>query len=119
VLPHIAFRQWTLSLPWELRWDVKLLRAVERCLTKAIFLQPHTHLLVAGGVWNGAAFVPLPPPDQEEVEAVLARLLKTAGRRLRGRSAPTGPLWRARAHRRVEALAAANSLCQACPSPPQ
>ena len=41
VLPQIAFRQWTLSLPWELRWvvvrDVKLLRAVERCLTKAIF----------------------------------------------------------------------------------
>ena len=36
VLPQIAFRQWTLSLPWELRWvvvrDVKLLRAVERRL---------------------------------------------------------------------------------------
>ena len=41
VLPRVAFRQWTLSLPHALRWvvvkNVKQLRAVERCLTKAIF----------------------------------------------------------------------------------
>ena len=41
VLPKIAYRQWTLSLPFALRWPVvkqpKLLRALERCLTRAIF----------------------------------------------------------------------------------
>ena len=41
VLPEVAYRQWTLSLPFALRWPVvkepKLLRAVERCLTRAIF----------------------------------------------------------------------------------
>jgi transposase-like zinc-binding protein len=40
-LPHVGYRQWTLSLPRALRWgvvkDAQLLRAVERCLTKAIF----------------------------------------------------------------------------------
>ena len=120
VLPKVAFRQWTLSVPYALRWvlvkDVKLLRAVERNLTRAVFrwqrqrarqlgvagqpkngavsftqlfnaqlgLQPHTHLLVAEGVWSGATFVPLPPPDQEEVEAVLKRLLKRLRRLFEG-----------------------------------
>lgn len=41
VLPKVGFRQWTLSLPFALRWPVvkepKLLRALERCLTRAIF----------------------------------------------------------------------------------
>ena len=41
VLPPVAYRQWTLSVPSQLRWplvkDVKLLRSVERCLVKAIF----------------------------------------------------------------------------------
>lgn len=41
VLPKVGFRQWTLSLPFALRWPVvkepKLLRVVERCLTRAIF----------------------------------------------------------------------------------
>jgi len=118
VLPKVAFRQWTLSLPSKLRWvvvkDAKLLRAVERCLTKAIFrfqrrrakqlgvvgkpksgavcftqlfnghlaLQPHSHLLVAEGVWSGGTFVPLPPPEQEELEAVLKRLLQRLRRLL-------------------------------------
>jgi ribosomal protein S27E len=41
VLPQVAYRQWTLSLPGALRWLVvkepKLLRAVERCLVRSIF----------------------------------------------------------------------------------
>ncbi len=41
VLPAVAYRQWTLSLPGVLRWlvvkDTKLLRAVERCLVRSIF----------------------------------------------------------------------------------
>lgn len=41
VLPKVGFRQWTLSLPFALRWPVvkepKLLRALERCLTRSIF----------------------------------------------------------------------------------
>lgn len=117
VLPKVAFRQWTLSLPSQLRWvvvkDAKLMRAVERCLTKAIFglqrrrakqlgvvgkpqcgavsftqlfnghlaLQPHSHVLVAEGVWSGGAFVPLPEPDQQQLEAVLRRLLLRLRRR--------------------------------------
>jgi hypothetical protein len=40
-LPHVAFRQWTLSLPGTLRWplvkDASLLRAVERELVRAVF----------------------------------------------------------------------------------
>ena len=41
VLPRVRYRQWTLSLPFALRWPVvkepKLLRVLERCLTRAIF----------------------------------------------------------------------------------
>ncbi len=41
VLPAVAYRQWTLSLPGVLRWlvvtDTKLLRAMERCLVRSIF----------------------------------------------------------------------------------
>ena len=41
VLPKVGYRQWTLSLPFALRWPVvkqpKLLRVLERCLTRAIF----------------------------------------------------------------------------------
>lgn len=116
VLPKVGFRQWTLSLPFALRWPVvkepKLLRAVERCLARAIFrwqrrqakrlghagkaqggavcfvqwfsgtlaLQPHLHLLVPEGVWSGGAFLELPRPTQEAVEAVLTRLLAQARR---------------------------------------
>lgn len=112
VLPKVAFRQWTLSVPFALRFplvkDVKLLKTVERCLTKAIFfvqrrraralggkgkpvtgavsqvqlfasslaLQPHWHLLVPEGVWSEGVFAALPPPSQEDVEAVLKRALK-------------------------------------------
>lgn len=41
VLPEVAYRQWTLALPFALRWPVmkapKLLRGLERCLTRALF----------------------------------------------------------------------------------
>ena len=116
VLPKVGIRQWTLSLPFALRWPVvkkpKLLRALERCLTRAIFraqrarakqlgqrgkrqcgavsfvqqfsstlaLQPHLHLLVPEGVWSGGVFLALPRPTQEELEAVLARMLAQARR---------------------------------------
>jgi hypothetical protein len=116
VLPQVAYRQWTLSLPSQLRWpvvkDVKLLRSVEKCLVKAIFrwqrrrakelgvdgtpagaavsfvqffnghlaLQPHLHLLVPEGVWSEGTFVELPPPEEEEVESVLSRMLRQLAR---------------------------------------
>src|SRR5713226_4791570 len=61
VLPQVAYRQWTLSLPHSLRWvvvkDVKLWRAVERCLAKAIFRwqrQRAKSLGVRGEAKNGA-----------------------------------------------------------------
>jgi hypothetical protein len=113
-----------LSLPFALRWPVvkqpKLLRALERCLTRAIFraqrarakqlgqrgkpqcgavsfvqqfsstlaLQPHLHLLVPEGVWSGGAFLELPRPTQEELEAVLARMLAQAKRTFATLDAP-------------------------------
>jgi len=43
-------------------------------------LQPHLHLLVPQGVFDGATFIELPPPSQEEVAAVLARMLAQAQR---------------------------------------
>ncbi|MBI3181417.1 MAG: transposase [Myxococcales bacterium] len=39
-------------------------------------LHPHLHVLEAEGVFSGADFIPLPPPSPEEVEAVLARMLR-------------------------------------------
>ena len=38
-------------------------------------VQPHLHLLVPAGLFGGGALVELPPPAQEELEAVLARML--------------------------------------------
>jgi len=41
VLPKVGYRQWTLSLPWALRWPVvktpRLLRAVERRLVRSVW----------------------------------------------------------------------------------
>jgi hypothetical protein len=72
-LPRVDFRQWTLSLPGALRWpvvkDAALLRAVE----KSLQLTPHLHVLVPEGVFGDDGFVALPPPSQEDVEAVLVR----------------------------------------------
>jgi hypothetical protein len=39
-------------------------------------LTPHLHLLVPEGVFTGDGFMALPPPDQEEVEAVLVRTVE-------------------------------------------
>ena len=102
VLPQVGYRQWTLTLPRQVRWVVRkqpgLVREVERRLVRAVwrwqraqarrlgvtaplhggavcFLQlfgsalqltPHLH-----GEW-----VPLPPPEDDAVEAVLHRLLR-------------------------------------------
>jgi hypothetical protein len=117
LLPHVAFRQWTLSLPGALRWLVvkepKLLRAVERCLVRSVFrwqrrqarrlgargklscgavcftqlfgsalqLTPHLHALVPEGVWSdgdglSAGFVELAPPSTDDVEGILARMVR-------------------------------------------
>lgn len=112
VLPRVAYRQWTVSLPRALRWAVvktpKLLKAVERRLVRAVWrwqrqtakrlgyegpleggavaftqlfgsalqLTPHLHVLVPEGLWMKEAFVPLPPPDPEEVGSILRRILK-------------------------------------------
>ena len=38
-------------------------------------LQPHLHLLVPEGVWSGEVFLALPRPTQQDLEAVLARML--------------------------------------------
>ena len=42
----------------------------------ALQLTPHLHVLVPEGLWAGEDFVALPPPDTEEVEAILRRLVK-------------------------------------------
>ena len=42
----------------------------------ALQLTPHLHLLVPEGVFAGGGFMALPPPDQEEVEAVLVRTVE-------------------------------------------
>ena len=113
-----------MSLPFALRWPVvkqpKLLRVLERCLTRAIFrwqraeakklgqcgsqqcgavsfvqqfsstlaLQPHLHLLVPEGVWSGGSFLELPRPSQQQLEAVLARMLAQARRSFEALDAP-------------------------------
>jgi hypothetical protein len=89
VLPHVPYRQWTLSFPFRLRLalarDAQLLSDVLtlflRALTfvqrfgSALQLTPHFHALVPDGVFRDeAAFVPLPPPSQEDVEQMLVRV---------------------------------------------
>lgn len=119
-LPVVAVRQWTLALPFKLRWAALrtkgFLPAVEREVVHAVwrwqrstarrlgatgalsggsvgFLQlfsgalqvhPHFHLLLPEGLWQAdGTFVPLPPPEDADVAAVLHRVL----RRLRPRLA--------------------------------
>ncbi len=113
VLPRVAHRQWTLSLPMALRFRFvkqrKLLRRVEKRLVQAVWrlqraqgkrlgvtgklhggavcfrqyfgsslqLTPHLHLLVPEALWTPAGEeVLVPPPSGEEVDAVLARVLR-------------------------------------------
>jgi hypothetical protein len=42
----------------------------------ALQLTPHLHLLVPEGVWAAEEWVALPPPSQDDVEAVLARAVE-------------------------------------------
>jgi len=46
--------------------------------TGALLLHPHAHVLVPEGVFRGedATFVPLPPPDDAEVEALLRKVAR-------------------------------------------
>jgi hypothetical protein len=109
----VGYRQWTLTLPRQVRWVVRkqpgLVREVERRLVRAVwrwqraqarrlgvtaplqggavgFLQlfgsalqltPHLHVLLPEGLWgDDGEWVALPPPEDDEVEAVLHRLLR-------------------------------------------
>lgn len=115
VLPRVAHRQWTLSLPFSMRFAVvkepALLKKLEVRLVRAIWhwqratarrlgtkgqlrggavcfwqwfgsslqLTPHLHLLVPEALWYAdGAVMHLPPPDEEDVVAVLQRTLRQA-----------------------------------------
>ena len=117
VLPRVAHRQWTLSLPFSMRFAVvkepALLKKLEVRLVRAIWrwqratarrlgtkgqlrggavcfwqwfgssrqLTPHLHLLVPEALWYAdGAVMHLPPPDEEDVLAVLQRALRQAFR---------------------------------------
>ena len=124
VLPQVAYRQWTLSLPRALRWAVvktpQLFKRVERQLVLAVWrwqrqrakglghsgvlrggavafaqffgsalqLTPHLHVLVPEGLWSGSTFVPLPAPDEEEVAAILRRVVKQLSKDFEGLDVP-------------------------------
>ncbi|MBK8479665.1 MAG: transposase [Proteobacteria bacterium] len=110
----MAYRQWTVSLPWRIHWQVgtntKLLSAALSVVLRSLFawqrrvarrvgiaqplcgsvtfihrfnsqllLSPHFHALVPDGVFSvdeGGAlgFAQLPPPRDDEVEALLRRI---------------------------------------------
>lgn len=115
VLPRVAHRQWTLSLPMALRFHVvkqpALLKQLEVRLVRAVWrlqratarrlghegtlsggavcfwqyfgsslqLTPHLHLLAPEALWRvDGVEVPLPPPSEDEVAAVLHRVLRLA-----------------------------------------
>ena len=115
MLPRVAHRQWTLSLPMGLRFHVVkqpgLLKRLEGRLVHALWrlqratarrlghegtltggavcfwqyfgsslqLTPHLHLLVPEALWRvDGAEVPLPPPSDDDVTAVLHRVLRLA-----------------------------------------
>jgi len=120
VLPKLGYRQWTLSLPRQLRWLVLkkpvLLKLVERALMRAVWrwqrhrakalgqegklyggglcftqlfgaqwqLTPHLHALLPEGLWRGEKFEELPPPMDDEVEAVLVRVVRQLEKKLEG-----------------------------------
>lgn len=51
-------------------------------------LQPHLHLLVPEGVFEGGDFFAVPPPTAEEVESVLKRMLSRLAPAFEGLTAP-------------------------------
>lgn len=50
-------------------------------------LTPHLHVLLPEGMWGDEAFVELPPPKDEEVEAVVHRLVRQLARAFEGEEA--------------------------------
>jgi len=46
----------------------------------ALQLTPHLHLLLPEGMWNSDVWVPLPPPEEADVVAILQRVLKQLAR---------------------------------------
>ena len=42
----------------------------------ALQVTPHLHVLLPEGLWVGSGFIPLPPPSEEQVLAILVRLVK-------------------------------------------
>jgi hypothetical protein len=78
VLPAVPVRQWVLTLPYPLRYrcayDARLTSDVLRA-----FIRAHFHTLALDGVYTYAVgqgqptrFLPLPPPEADEVARVLA-----------------------------------------------
>jgi hypothetical protein len=123
-LPFVRHRQWTLSIPFSLRFTVvkqpALLQTLASLLVRAVWrrhrqaarrlgasdvpfggavvftqwfgstlqLTPHLHVLVPDALWRGdGEALPVPPPTDDEVTTVLARVLRQARRRL-GEVAP-------------------------------
>ena len=95
VLPHVPYRQWTLSFPHRVRWvllkNVGLVSDVLTVFLRAVFalqrrralqffgsalqVTPHFHSLVPDGVFvpreGCVRFEPLPPPTQGELQRLL------------------------------------------------
>ncbi|MDP3504045.1 MAG: transposase, partial [Myxococcales bacterium] len=118
LLPHVGHRQWTLSLPFTLRFQVvkkpELLKRLEVRLVRAVWrwqrrearrqgvtaplrggavvftqwfgsmlqLTPHLHVLLPEAQWRtkplGGEVVEVAPPTDDDVAAVLARVLRQA-----------------------------------------
>lgn len=87
VLPRVAHRQWTLSLPFKVRFNVvkkpKLLKRGGICFWQwfgsSLQLTPHLHLLVPEALWQEEGKVVLvAPPGDEDVARILARVLRAA-----------------------------------------
>ena len=115
LLPRVGHRQWTLSLPFTLRFQVvkkpQLLKRLEVRLVRAVWrwqrrearrhgvtaalrggavvftqwigsmlqLTPHLHVLLPEAQWTGSGeAVEVHPPTDDDVAAVLARVLRQA-----------------------------------------
>jgi hypothetical protein len=111
VLPRVPLRQWVLSLPYRLRyllaWDYALARAVLGVAVRVLLgfqrfggglnLNIHFHTLLFDGVFfegkageGTLAFCPLPPPTDDEVGLVLARIAARVQRLLERRGLDPG-----------------------------